>query len=122
MIKMMKFASVPTRDQDGALAFWTEKVGFAVATDQPFNGTQRWIELRIPGADMRLVLFTPDGHQDRVGTFLSISFAADDVQKTYEEMSGKGVEFLGPPQTQGWGTSAMFKDVDGNTFVLSSRG
>jgi len=101
------------------LAFYTEKLGFAVATDQSF-GEQRWIELRIPGAQTRLVLFTPDGHEDRIGTFTSISFQADDVAATYAELSRRGVEFEGPPTAAEWGTFAIFKDPDGNSFVLGS--
>ena len=121
MIKQLKFASVPTRDQERALAFWTEKVGFRVATDQPMGPGQRWIELRIANAPTRLVLFTPPGHEDRIGTFFNGSFACDDVDYTYGRMSAKGVEFEGPPEKQPWGTFAKFKDPDGNTFVLSSR-
>jgi catechol 2,3-dioxygenase-like lactoylglutathione lyase family enzyme len=121
MIKGIKFASIPVTDQDRALAFYTEKLGFAVATDAPFNDTQRWIELRIPGAETRVVLFTPDGHEDRIGTFSSISFVADDVVRTYEELSARGVEFSGPPQTADWGSFAIFKDPDGNSFVLGSK-
>jgi catechol 2,3-dioxygenase-like lactoylglutathione lyase family enzyme len=60
MIKAIKFASIPVRDQDRALNFYTAKLGFAVATDQSFGDGQRWIELRIPGADTRVVLFTHD--------------------------------------------------------------
>jgi catechol 2,3-dioxygenase-like lactoylglutathione lyase family enzyme len=121
MIRGIKFASIPTHDQDRALAFYTEKLGFAVATDQPFSGTQRWIELRIPGAETRVVLFTPDGWEDRIGTFTAISFWTDDVGATYAELGARGVEFTGPPQKADWGTSAIFKDPDGNIFVLGSR-
>ena len=60
MIRGIKFVSVPVKDQDKALAFWTEKCGFKVATDQAF-GPQRWIELLIPGADTGLVLFYDAG-------------------------------------------------------------
>jgi predicted enzyme related to lactoylglutathione lyase len=119
MIKQLKFAGIAVSDQDRALAFWTEKVGFRVATDQPM-GAQRWIELAIPGAETRIVLFTPDGHQDRIGSFFNGSFACDDVDYTYAQMSAKGVEFVGPPEKQPWGTFAKFKDPDGNLFVLSS--
>jgi hypothetical protein len=56
MITHVKFVSVPTTDQDRALAFWTGRVGFRVLTDQPFDGSQRWIELRIGSSDTRLVL------------------------------------------------------------------
>jgi catechol 2,3-dioxygenase-like lactoylglutathione lyase family enzyme len=121
MIRGIKFTSIPTRDQDRAVAFYTEKLGFAVATDQPFNETQRWIELRIPGADTRLVLFTPDGQEDRIGTFQSIAFWTDNVQKTYDEYVARGVEFTAPPKKESWGTSAIFKDADGNIFVLGTK-
>ena len=121
MIRQLKFASIPTRDQDAALSFWTEKVGFRVATDQPMGPGKRWIELAIPGAETGVVLFTPDGHEDRIGTFFNGSFSCDDVDYTYRQMSAKGGEFEGPPEKQAWGTFAKFKDPDGNTFVLSSR-
>ena len=60
MIRGIKFASVPVTDQNRALAFYTEKLGFRLLTDQPFNDDQRWIELGIPGADTRIVLFRSD--------------------------------------------------------------
>ncbi len=120
MIKQVKFISIPTRDQDRALKFYTDKLGFRVVTDQPF-GEQRWIELRIPGAETGVVLFTPPGQEERIGGFMNLSFATDDVRKTYDEYVTRGVEFVQPPRTEHWGTSAVFKDPDGNTFVLSSR-
>jgi catechol 2,3-dioxygenase-like lactoylglutathione lyase family enzyme len=121
MIKAVKFASIAVRDQDRALEFFTTKLGFTLATDQPFSDTQRWIELRIPGADTRIVLFTPPGHEDRIGTFSNVTFVADNVDKTYEELSARGVDFTGPPKTAPWGSSAMFRDPDGNTFLISSK-
>ena len=121
MIEAIKFASIPTRDQDAALEFWTNRVGFQVATDQPFDDKQRWIELRIPGAETRLVLFTPQGHEERIGSFSNVTFVADDVQKTYDELTARGVEFVKPPKTEPWGTSAIMKDLDGNVFVISSK-
>ena len=57
MISHIKFVSVPTTDQDRALTFWTERVGFRLLTDQPFNDRQRWIERRIGSSDTRVVLF-----------------------------------------------------------------
>jgi len=50
-----------------------------------------------------------------------MSFWSDNVQKTYEQMKAKGVEFVQPPKTEAWGTSSIFKDVDGNQFVLGSK-
>ena len=121
MIKGIKFIGVPVRDQDRALEFYTKKLGCAITTDQPFNDKQRWIELKIPGADTGLVLFTPEGHEDRIGSFQSVTFWAKDVLKTYDELKSKGVEFDGPPQVADWGSSAIFRDSEGNKFVIGSR-
>jgi len=121
MIKAVKFASIPVKDQNQALDFYTRRLGFQILTDQPFDGAQRWIELSIPGAETRVVLFTPPGHETRIGTFSNITFVSDNVEKTYEELSSRGVVFDQPPKKEHWGTSAIFKDLDGNVFVLSSK-
>ena len=120
MITHLKFAGIPCRDQAAALTFWTEKIGLRVVTDQPM-GEQRWIELAIHNSDTGIVLFTPEGHEDRVGTFFNGSFACDDVEATYRQLSARGVEFRGPPEKQPWGTFAVFKDTEGNEFVMGSR-
>src|SRR5215467_12193337 len=86
VIKQVKFVSVPVADQKRALEFYTRKLGFSIVTDQEFDGKQRWIELGIPGAQTGVVLFTPDEHKDRVGTFSAVSFHCDSCEKTYEEL------------------------------------
>jgi len=121
MIKSIKFTTIPVSNQDAALDFYTKKLGFTIFTDQPFNDKQRWIELSIPGAQTGLVLFTPEGQEDRIGAFAGISFLCDDVQKTYELYKSRGVEFVQPPKVEPWGTSAIFKDQDGNQFVLGTK-
>jgi predicted enzyme related to lactoylglutathione lyase len=89
-------------------------------TDQPMGPGQRWIEVRPPKGDAGFALFTPPGHEDRVGTFTGVSMECDDVQKTYEELSAKGVEFAKPPKTESWGVAAILKDSEGNQIVLST--
>jgi predicted enzyme related to lactoylglutathione lyase len=120
MIKQIKFVSIPVRDQNRALDFYTDKLGFTIIADKPFDGKQRWIELRIPKAQTRVVLFTTDADKKRIGTFMNLSFACDDVEKSYKEFKERGVEFDGPPKKQPWGTFAIFKDSEGNSFVLST--
>lgn len=120
MITRIKFASIPVLDQNRALGFYTEKLGCTIITDQPFDGKQRWIELRIPKAETRLVLFTAEGQEDRIGTFSNISLECDDIDKTYAELGAKGVEFQGAPKKEHWGNYALFHDSEGNTFCLSS--
>jgi predicted enzyme related to lactoylglutathione lyase len=121
MIRAIKFVGIPVRNQDAALKFYTEKLGFKVSTDQYFNEKQRWIELAIPGAESGVVLFTPEGHEKRIGEFQSISFRCDDVFATAKILKSKGVEFTSEPKKEDWGTSAVIKDPDGNQFVLSSK-
>ena len=120
LITQIKFVGVPVSDTDRALAFYTDKLGFEVATDQLMGAGQRWIELRIANASTRLVLFTPPGHEDRIGTFFNGSLQCDNVEATHRQLSQRGVEFVEGPTKQPWGTFAKFKDPDGNVFVLSS--
>jgi predicted enzyme related to lactoylglutathione lyase len=120
MIKQIKFVSVPVANQDRALDFYTEKLEFTIITDQPFDDKQRWIELRVPKAETRVVLFTTDEDKGRIGRFMNVSFTCDDLQKTYEELKGRGVEFVNPPKKEHWGSYAIFKDSEGNSFVLSA--
>jgi predicted enzyme related to lactoylglutathione lyase len=121
MIKQIKFVSIPVADQNRALDFYTDKLGFTIITDQPFDEKQRWIELRIPKAETRVVLFTAEGDEKRIGSFMNMSYTCDDIDKTYAELKKRGVEFEGPPQKQPWGIYAMFKDSEGNRFVVSSE-
>jgi len=97
MIRGMKFVSIPVRNQDASLKFFTEKLGFKIATDQPYNEEQRWIELLIPGAETGLALFTPDGHENR-GGFQPISFWCDDVFATAEMMRSRASNSLSRPR------------------------
>ena len=119
-IKRFLCITVAVKDQDEALQWYTEKLGFTIITDQPFDEKQRWIELRVPKAETRVVLFTAEGDEKRVGTFMNMSYACDDIQETYKALKARGVEFEGPPQKQPWGTYAIFKDSEGNRFVVGS--
>ncbi len=120
MIKGIKFASIPVTDQDRALAFYTEKLGFRLLVDAPFTDKQRWIELGIPGAGSRIVLFRFDqGLQP--GQLMNVVFWSDDVEGTTGDLKAEGVEIVSEPKKADWGTSSIFKDLDGNQFVLSSK-
>ena len=120
MIKAIKFVSVPVTDQQRSLEFYTKALGMRVLTDQPYDNTQRWIELGFARGGTGLVLFTGEGQEKLIGGFMNISFTADDVEATAREMKARGVEFVQEPEKADWGTAAIFKDPDGNQFVLST--
>lgn len=94
-------------------------MGFRIMADQPVV-KQRWIELGLPSSQTGIVLFTPEGHEDRIGTFFNGSFHCDDVEHTFRQLTERGVENT-EPEKQPWRTFARFRDPDGNTFILSDR-
>lgn len=121
MLKFVKFAELPVADQNRALRFYTEKVGFRVAQDAPYTDGWRWIELEIPGADTR-ILFTKrqDGSNEDAPRLVLI---ADSVDATYQELSKRGVHFTKPPTKAPWSPSetfAQFRDSEGNGIVIGS--
>jgi predicted enzyme related to lactoylglutathione lyase len=117
MFKRIKFTTVYVQDQDRALAFYTEKLGLKVFTDQPM-GEGRWIELQVPGAETLLVLWKDAAHT--AGPMPAVVFVAANVQRAYEELKGRGVEFTDPPRKEPWGEFAMLKDSEGNLVMIGT--
>lgn len=123
MITHVKLVSIAVTDQKKALDFYTNKLGFTVVVNEPFNasGDSRWIELKPPEGQTRIVLLKADRNDPRVGRLSNIVFTTDDVEKTYFDLKTKGVQFKEPPNKQHWGMFTQFNDLDGNTFVLASK-
>src|SRR5882762_72811 len=105
MVRGIKYVGIPVRNQDVSLKFYTEALGLKVVTDQPFTDTQRWIELLIPGAETGLALYTPEGHESRIGEFQSIAFWCDDVFATAKTLKAKGAKFTQEPKQEVWGAT-----------------
>ena len=119
MLKRINFVTVAVADQARALDFYTTKLGLRVFTDQTL-GDMRWIELQVPHAETRVVLFKDDAHRPDPHK-PSLAFVADNVVATYEELRSKGVAFTTPPTKAPWGEHAIFKDSEGN-LVLFAKG
>ena len=110
-------------DQDRALAFWTETLGFELAQDAPY-GDERWLELRTPDGAVRMVLSLRQGERPTAPDELptsNIMFYCDDLPRTYEELNARGVEFPQPPVEQPFGWWSLFEDTEGNRFALTPR-
>jgi len=91
--------------------WYKEKLGFEVREKEG-----HWVTVAPKGSDIVLHLCeTKPLEQGNTG----IAFTVDDLNKTYKELSAKGVEFTVKPTTVEWGTYAMFKDPDGNVFWLN---
>jgi predicted enzyme related to lactoylglutathione lyase len=119
MITKARAVNIYVGDQQRSLDFYTEKLGFEVRVDDTSMPGMRWIEVAPPGADTSLILFTPPGLEERIGTWSPVVFDSDDIDTTYATLRENGVEFSQPLEMQPWGMKmAQFKDPDGNEFVL----
>jgi uncharacterized glyoxalase superfamily protein PhnB len=122
-------------DQEEALAFWTQKVGFEVQADVtlPEVGDFRWLTVSPPGqADVSIVLMPIPGPPvmdaetgEEVRRLMAKGFAGtvflatDDCQASYEELKGRGVEFSEPPEQRPYGIDSAFRDPSGNHVRLT---
>jgi predicted enzyme related to lactoylglutathione lyase len=123
MVEGVSQVIVEVEDQDRALRFWTETMGFELARDAPY-GEERWLEVRTPDKATVLVLQPRQGERPTAPDELPTSnvfFYCDDLPRTYDELRARGVEFPQPPVQQSWGWWSMFEDRDGNRFALAPR-
>jgi predicted enzyme related to lactoylglutathione lyase len=122
MYKYVKFTELPVANQDRALKFYAEKVGLAVASDNPYQQDWRWIELEIPGARTRILLSRRS--DESMTDSPSLLLVTDDVKAAYEELKSKEVEFTQEPMQAPWNpqqTFALFRDSEGNLVMISSE-
>ncbi len=106
-------------DQDAALAFYTEKLGFELRSDMPFgeNGEYRWVEVAPPGSTARLALNSPMGDEPG-GSSIGVETA--DVLGEHARLSAIGGIDLDPEPMRPAGAPLMFmlRDPDGNHVVV----
>lgn len=116
----VRFVELPVIDQQRAVRFYTEKLGFGVAQDLDYKADWRWITLEIPGAQTRILLARGDGQRRDVP---SLVLTVDDVQASYRDLVKKGVEFVDEPQESPWGGElfAVLRDSEGNLVMLGSE-
>jgi len=129
------FAGVWVQDQDEALAFYTEKLGWELRADVtvPELGNYRWLTVGPPGQpDLSVVLNAVPGPPvmdaataDQIRSLMAKGWAGnvmlttDDAQRSYEELSARGVEFTEPPEERPYGIDSAFRDPSGNQFRLT---
>ena len=108
---------VNVRDQDQALAFFTDRLGFEKRLDAPISPTMRWIEVAPPGASTSIALNATDDAKD-VGTDTGIRFTVPDAEAEHAAMEAGGV-VVG--ELLRWGDVPpmfAFDDPDGNRFYI----
>ena len=126
-------------DQAEAVEYYTKKVGWEIREDVTLAelGDFRWVTVAPPGTaadSTTIVLMAIPGPpvmsaevSDKVRELTALGFAGtvfvetDDVQKAYEELSARGVQFTGPPEQQPYGLDCAFRDPSGNNIRLAQR-
>lgn len=112
MIKKVSSIAVVVSDARKALDWYVNKLGFKVVDDEG-----HWITVAAPeGGSLLHLCQGPPLEPGNSGILIT----CDDVDKTYQELKSKGVEFKVAPRDDGWGKYAIFKDPDGNEFWLMS--
>jgi uncharacterized glyoxalase superfamily protein PhnB len=128
-------AQLWVHDQEEALSFWRDKVGFEVRSDVtlPELGNFRWLTVAPPGQDdLAVVLMAIPGPPmmepetaEQVRTLMSKGYAGtiflttDDVRSDYEQLKDRGVEFTEPPEERPYGIDCGFRDPSGNSIRLT---
>lgn len=133
----MKISTVQlwVHDQDAALAFWTKKVGLEVREDVTVAemGNFRWLTvgprdqediaivlMSIPGPPMMDAATTKQVADLMAKGFAGTVFlTTDNCQKSYEELSARGVEFTELPEQRPYGIDCGFRDPSGNSIRLT---
>ncbi|MFC7202164.1 VOC family protein [Haloferax namakaokahaiae] len=125
---MFQKLSMVTRivtDQEEALAFYRDKLGFEITRD--FDGPHgRFLSVAPAGGESAdLVLMTPDAFSEKseelatvIGNDIGLIYEVDDCRETYENLTEKGVTFQGEPEQMPWGIQAVAFDQDGNDIVI----
>ena len=137
MLKTLSHVNVWVRDQDEALAFYTEKLGFEVREDVTLAelGDFRWLTVGPAGQDdVALALmaipgppvFDPETSEQvksvmAKGAAGGLFFATDDCRATYEDLKGRGVEFTEEPSERPYGIDAGLRDPSGNAIRMVQR-
>ena len=134
MITRLSHAGVWVLDQDEALEFYTQKLGFEVRTDARMDNGFRWLTVGPKDdPDFELILGHPGPpmvDEESAATIRALVakgalgggvWEADDCQKTYEELSARGVTFLQEPAERPYGVEALFRDNSGNWFSLTEH-
>ena len=133
MSQGVQVAGLYVRDQDEALQFYVEKLGFRVHTDVR-NGDYRWLTVQHPEQpDFQLGLFRPQAPmvddttaralQEAVakGAMPPLVLAVEDCRAAHAEMRGRGVEFTQEPIERYGAVDASFRDPSGNGWKLVQR-
>ena len=125
----VQILSIPVQDQEKALQFYTEKLGFLKKVDVPFSEHSRWLTVvsKEDQGGVEILLEPSPNHFEPAKIYQKALFEAgipftqfhsDNVQQDYERLVGLGVEFSVKPTEMGTVKIAVFNDTCGNNIQI----
>lgn len=119
-IKEVGRVMVPVSDQDAAIAFYVDRLGFELRADIPFGNGDRWIEVAPPGGTAAIALVRPRPG-DPIGVDTHIGLVTDDIDADHAALQARGVDVDGEVSRMGDPVPPLlwFRDQDGNTLMLA---
>jgi len=118
-ISHIKLLSVPVTDQDRALSFYVDALGFDLVADNAMGPDQRWVQVAPKGADTSITLVTWLPTMP-AGSLKGLVLETDDLDSDVVALTGRGVAIDGGIQDEPWGRYVTFDDPDGNGIVLQA--
>jgi len=113
---------VPVSDQDQAIAFYTEKLGFEKRYDVPMGEAMRWVEVAPAGAATTIAL-VPPREGEAVGIQTRIALGTDDIDGDHASLKAQGVDVDEAVSRMGDPVPPMFwlRDQDANSLLIVER-
>ncbi|HKU83415.1 MAG TPA: VOC family protein [Candidatus Nitrosocosmicus sp.] len=122
MITGIVSTSVFVKDQQESLNFWIEKLGFEVICDIKLESNIRWVEIAPISSNSSINLYPKSLISKKdLKPMPVIVFRTDDILNTFKNLKAKGVTFSRNPLKSILGIYAMFKDLDGNEFLILEK-
>ena len=125
MKQRIAHVAVVVEEYDAAIAFYTQTLGFTLLADTPLGDGKRWVLVAPPGSsECSLLLARAADDRQRAcvgnqgGGRVFLFLFTDDFWRDYHRMTEKGVRFVREPQTEAYGTVAVFEDLYGNRWDL----
>lgn len=115
-IDKVSIITIAVNDQDEALSWFTRMLGFEKRVDQQGHGF-RWLTVA-PPQQFEVEFLLASWFPDHVGKNAAWVLSTRDCKGGYEELKGKGIEFVQTPQPRPWGIEAVFVDLYGNRYAL----
>jgi catechol 2,3-dioxygenase-like lactoylglutathione lyase family enzyme len=137
-IKQVATVFVPVADQDRALAFYIDKLGFEKRVEFQYGGGSRWIEVAPPGSTFAIALVPPSEGKSAGGDAAHCALTTNDIEGVHAALRAKGVDVDPEIARKGKRRAGLlsldvtipdpvpaqffFRDIDGNRFLIVEAG